>query len=560
MLEHKNFGYYITFLAAVAFIPFLGHAHLFDWDEVNFAEISREMVVLGDYLRVHVNFEPFWEKPPFFFWLQAMGMNIFGIGEFAARLPNAICGIITLAVLYNMGRKVVDRTFGALWSLAYFGSIFPHLYFKSGLIDPWFNLFIFLGIYYFILFTWKRNEEPKPPLKHSKAAYLIFAGLLIGMGILTKGPVAYLVFGICVGVYWIFRRWKLPASIPQFLLLTIIALSVTLLWYGLETLRNGPWFVEEFTKYQITLFSTHSAGHAGFPGYHFVVNLFGVFPASIIALPAFFKIRLQERHQQLFQLWMLILIWVVLILFSIVQSKIIHYSSLVYFPATFLAAVTIYEVMKGRALWRNWVTTTIAVIGGFIGIILFAVPFIGKNIGTYADRFKDPTAQDSLLADVEWHAWEGIIGLILIIGIFFSVHFIRKRYSLPQGWDLSWGAIILFLSTALTVNIAVVHLTPKVLAYSQGANVEFFEELADEDVYVHVLGYKSYIQYFYSQMPADLRPESKEAQWLLYGEIDKPAYFSVKKVNLSDYILNSPGIETLYEKNGFVFMKRNPGQ
>ena len=41
-------------LAALLFIPFLGYVHLFDWDEINFAEISREMMVLGNYTRTHV--------------------------------------------------------------------------------------------------------------------------------------------------------------------------------------------------------------------------------------------------------------------------------------------------------------------------------------------------------------------------------------------------------------------------------------------------------------------------------------------------------------------------
>ncbi len=61
-------------------MPFLGGVHLFDWDEINFAEGAREMIVLKNYLRVHINYEPFWEKPPFFFWLQAASMNLLGIG------------------------------------------------------------------------------------------------------------------------------------------------------------------------------------------------------------------------------------------------------------------------------------------------------------------------------------------------------------------------------------------------------------------------------------------------------------------------------------------------
>ena len=50
----------IILLAALAFIPFLGRVHLFDWDEINFAEAAREMIVTKDYLTVQINFQPFW--------------------------------------------------------------------------------------------------------------------------------------------------------------------------------------------------------------------------------------------------------------------------------------------------------------------------------------------------------------------------------------------------------------------------------------------------------------------------------------------------------------------
>ena len=93
---------FLVALGALFFLPFLGSTHLFDWDEINFAESAREMMITGDYFRVHINFEPFWEKPPFFFWLQVVSMKIFGINEFAARLPNALCGIISLLVFYRI--------------------------------------------------------------------------------------------------------------------------------------------------------------------------------------------------------------------------------------------------------------------------------------------------------------------------------------------------------------------------------------------------------------------------------------------------------------------------
>jgi len=62
----------------------------------NFAEAAREMLVTGDYRRVQIGFQPFAEKPPLFMWIQALSMRIFGVGEFAARLPNALVGIIAL--------------------------------------------------------------------------------------------------------------------------------------------------------------------------------------------------------------------------------------------------------------------------------------------------------------------------------------------------------------------------------------------------------------------------------------------------------------------------------
>src|SRR6218665_2677155 len=142
----------IALFAIALFVPFLGQAHLFDWDEINFAECAREMIVSKDYFSVTIDFAPFWEKPPLFIWLSALSMNIFGVNEFAARFPNALCGVVTLLLIFNTGRRLYDNRMGLLWVLCYAASTLPQFYFKSGIIDPWFNLFIFSGIYFFVLF------------------------------------------------------------------------------------------------------------------------------------------------------------------------------------------------------------------------------------------------------------------------------------------------------------------------------------------------------------------------------------------------------------------------
>src|SRR3984885_13970296 len=190
----RKWIFVIGILAAVFFIPFLGHVHLFDWDEINFAEASREMIKMHDYTRVYINYKPFWEKPPMFFWMQGAAMGIFGVTEFAARFPNAICGIATLLVVFLCGRKVYDTKFGLLWALAYGGSLFPNMYFKSGIIDPWFNLFTFLSLYYFILYHWKRNGFDKQGLDKSPVYYVLCSGIFMGLAVLTKGQVSLMVF------------------------------------------------------------------------------------------------------------------------------------------------------------------------------------------------------------------------------------------------------------------------------------------------------------------------------------------------------------------------------
>src|SRR5580700_5244695 len=93
-------------IGALLFIPFIGNVPLFDTDEISYAESAREMLLTHNYHMVLINFQPYYVNPPFFIWLQALSMHYFGVNEFAARLPNAICGMITLLVVFNVGRNV----------------------------------------------------------------------------------------------------------------------------------------------------------------------------------------------------------------------------------------------------------------------------------------------------------------------------------------------------------------------------------------------------------------------------------------------------------------------
>lgn len=549
--EAVKYSWLLAALGAVFYISFLGGVHLFDWDEVNFAEISREMLITGDYTRVYVDFQPFWEKPPLFFWMQALAMSTFGVNEFAARFPNAICGIITLVVVFNMGYRLYNKVFGLIWAGVYFGSILPFLYFKSGIIDPWFNLFIFLGIYFFILSHWKRNAYTAITLSRSHWTYLILGGLLVGLGILTKGQVAFLIACLVFFVYWVlYARFSFYVNVPQFLVFTLAAILVTLTWYGIETWKNGPWFVEEFVKYQYRLFSTPDAGHKGFPFYHFVVLLIGCFPASVFLIRSFSKLPSEEAdYQKDFRIWMKILFWVVLILFSIVKSKIVHYSSMCYYPLTFLAAVVIYKMVRNEIEWQRWMRIALWSIGGLFILATLSMPFLGMNIEVIKPLFsKDPFAQANLEATVNWTGWEIIPGLFLLVVLFLAIRWWQRK-------DFRRAIPTLFGGTAAFVMLTLFFYINRIESYSQRAAIEFFKSKAGEDAYLLTDGYKSYAQYFYGDSQEYSRKNEEDREQLYTGNVDRDVYI-VTKIHKADRLRAIPTLEEIGAKNGFVFFRR----
>jgi len=550
-MKNSPLGPYLllVLLGGLFFLPWLGGVHLFDWDEINFAEMAREMVLSGNYTGVTIDFQPFYQKPPLFFWLQAASMHLFGIGEYAARFPNAIAGIVTLLLLFHLGKKHFDASIGWLWAGSYFGSVLPFLYFKSGIIDPVFNLFIFLGLYALIRFHWQKSGILPGGKKYT---WLLWGGLFTGMAILTKGPVAFLIIGLVLGVYWIYQRFRMYISVGEFLLFSMAAAGVTLTWFGLETLANGPEFVVEFTRYQYRLLSTPDAGHKGFPLYHFVVLLVGCFPASLFVFPTFRRSFAQDlsASEADFIRWMKILFWVVLILFSIVQSKIVHYSSLAYFPLTLLAAIVIRKILQGKTPLSGAIRAGLIAIGGLYVVVLTALSIIGtRGASVLAPYIADPFAVANLEAEVRWSGWEWLPALWLIVAMAVFFRLVGQK-------NTTAGFRWLFSSMGLFTLLTLVFFVKRIEGYSQRAALEYFTQLAPEDCYIQPVGYKTYAHLFYGQTRPGKRPEARDQEWLLTSpDLDKPAYF-ITKIHKVKELEKHPGLEKIGEKNGFVLYRR----
>jgi 4-amino-4-deoxy-L-arabinose transferase-like glycosyltransferase len=442
--------FFIVAGAGIFYIPFIGNLHLFDWDEINFAEAAREMLVTGDYLTVQIFFEPFWEKPPLFIWLQAASMHLFGVNEFAARFPNAIAGVLTLFVLYRLGKRMENERFGIIWAVAYGASILPFMYFKSGIIDPWFNLFIFLGVAYYIF----AQQASAARLKYTR---IIWSASFLGLAILTKGPAALLIFGLTIVVLLLLAKFKLHLRFGHVLVYILTVSFVGGFWF-LLMIFNGNWdTVVEFVVYQKRLFQTEDAGHGGFLLYHFVIILFGVFPATGFALMAHRRKTGFKPEVDQFRVGMLVLLWVVLILFTIVKTKILHYSSLCYFPVSFLAAYAVFHVLKSKRklpLWLAGFQTFTAVV---FSLAIIFLPIFDKYKQWFIDTGKitHSFTIGNLQADPGWQGWEWITGVILLIGTIWAVTYLRRGKQ-------QLGLIIQAAASTIFMFFTIVVITPKV--------------------------------------------------------------------------------------------------
>lgn len=524
------------------FVPFLGATHLFDWDEINFAEASREMLVTHNYAIPQIAFEPFWEKPPLFFWLQVLCMKAFGVNETAARLPNAVCGVLTLLLLYRFGKKLANESFGRMWVLIYAGSLLPQLYFKSGIIDPWFNLFIFLGIYQLAAYSGAAAERP--------VKRILFAGVFTGLAVMTKGPVALLIVGLCYGVFAVGNRFKnfmKPLHIPLFL--AVIA-AIGGLWFVALLLNGQGHIITAFIVYQIRLFQTEDAGHGGPFFYHFIILLIGCFPAAALSLLSMRTGRRTMETPRHFHRWMMILFWVTLLLFSIVKTKIVHYSSLCYFPLTYLAAVSFYHLYKRKWNLPGWNKWLQVVTGLLLSLLILGITFIDdlKPYLLQAGRIKDEFARANLQADVAWSGWEKLPGLILLAGVAYFLF--RAKTNIRRA------LVCLFAAALIGINLTIVFTTPKVEPYSQGAAVEFYRSKQNENALIEPLRFKSYAHLFYAQRPPRFTRSLADSIKQFNSHPEIPVYYVGKIQNKEENEKEMPYLQTLYEKNGFVFYKR----
>ncbi|MEA2020178.1 MAG: glycosyltransferase family 39 protein [Patescibacteria group bacterium] len=284
---------------------FLWRNALIPWDEAIYAGVSREMVEGGDIFTLHWNREPFFEKPPLFFWLQAISFVYFDFKPFAARLSVALFGILGVVMTYLFGKKLFSRRVGFFGSLFLATTIHWVAWSRTAMLDVPAAVLILISLYFFWLAfcEWKDPSSQRSQGRvFPKYKNWILFGVFLGLTVLMKGIVAVIPLVVVIAFIVVFQiiqaavlrdkqrnfkflilnfqivkkvigNWllKIGNAFPLFLFTTLSFLIVAVPWHWLMIIKHGDSFVKEYFGYHVLERASESIEMHGRPFWWFNV-------------------------------------------------------------------------------------------------------------------------------------------------------------------------------------------------------------------------------------------------------------------------------------------------
>jgi 4-amino-4-deoxy-L-arabinose transferase-like glycosyltransferase len=292
----------------------LGGMPLFDVDEGAFGEATREMLERGDYVSTWLNGQPRYDKPILIYWLQAASVATFGLDEFALRLPSALAASAWIAAICAFGRRHLDRDTGYAAAFIAASTAGVIVIGRGAIADALLNLFLALAMFDIVRYAF----DPRPAWRRR-------AFLWIGLGLLTKGPVALLVPGaaslLAFALQGRMRDWWRAVRDPiGWAILLAVASPWYLLAYGQ---RGGAFLAGFFMRHNVERFLSPLQGHGGGPLYYLPAILVLLLPYTglfLRTLPGLGRMKATLLDSFLWS-WFLF----VFVFFSLAATKLPHY-------------------------------------------------------------------------------------------------------------------------------------------------------------------------------------------------------------------------------------------
>jgi len=295
-------------------------------DETRYMGVAWEMSLHNGWLDpLTKNFEPYHHKPPLLFWLINMFWSIFGISRWVGTLP-VVLGSITCIVLTGYLAKILARDNPTsplhqtqkIWMMM--AACFPFMIYGTlVMFDFLLCMFVLLSVILTVRYAQQRRKID-----------IVLLGLCLGLGVLTKGPVAYLYVlpAYLLAPFWNADLKRLGAWYGSCLLAIVISALPVLFWL-IPVLKQSDdhfafWLVWNQTAGRIT----GNFGEAHVRPFYFYLPFLPLFMMPWILFPSFWrylKILKSTLSKNMELRFILCLFVPVFVAFSLISGKQIHY-------------------------------------------------------------------------------------------------------------------------------------------------------------------------------------------------------------------------------------------
>jgi len=419
MIDHPAYLHRLRFFLwlsiAVSFFFNLSAVPLFDVDEGAFSEATREMFERGDFISPYLNGAPRYDKPILIYWLQAGSVALFGFEPFAFRLPSALAATLWVLAVSAFVRKVRSPVLGYYAGIVTALCLAVSVIGKAATADALLNLFIAVSMFAVYLYYQERRTR-----------YLLIGFAAMGLGFLTKGPIAVLVPGIVSLLFFAlrgeWRAWFKAVTHPGGILLFV---AIALPWYVLQYQKEGQAFIEGFFfHHNVDRFQGSMEQHGGSLFYYVPVVLFAALPFSAVL----FNVARRWREILRDDLLLFCALWFgfVFVFFSVSGTKLPHYMNYG------LTGVIILITMVLPELKSRWLTLIPALL---ILVLLLALPPL---LAYGAQHSSDAYLRELLAVAPEYfsNSYRGVLMLFIAVSVYlmWARRFTPAHKLFAAGW------------------------------------------------------------------------------------------------------------------------------
>jgi 4-amino-4-deoxy-L-arabinose transferase-like glycosyltransferase len=212
------------FLIALIFLVYIAgmFATLFENDSAQFAVMAMRMVQENDFLSLFKGPEEYLDKPHMHYWLAAISYKIFGIHDWAYRIPGILATLLAAYSCYGLGNLLYNKHVGKLAALVFMTSQTIVL----GVIDVRTDA-VLTG--FSILAIWQLTKY----IEKGSVSGIILGAFAAGIAFSTKGQIALLVIGLPILCHLLYaRKWKAFLSWKVLLALLIFGITISPMLYA----------------------------------------------------------------------------------------------------------------------------------------------------------------------------------------------------------------------------------------------------------------------------------------------------------------------------------------